>query len=180
MKGEIFSIFEKFIAKNFGQATYEEALDLTASRLSTTKPFVGPEVYPDKDFMLLLESALSIIQLPLQKAVYLFGRFAFEPLAMTVPHLMKRYTCSVDLLRELDGLIHVEVKKVCSGTKPPRFELLELTDGRLELIYSSERRLYDLAEGLLAGMAEHFGEKMDVEREVHSDGRCSFWLNFHD
>lgn len=178
MKGEIFSIFEKFIEKNFGQGVYEDALSRAAPEFSTKEPFVGPEVYPDSDFMALFGRTLEIVQVPVHKALWLFGRFAFRRLAASIPHLMPRYSSSVELLRELDGIIHVEVRKLSRGTAPPRFTFQEQQDGRIALVYDSPRRLYDLAEGLLVGLADYFGEEVSVEREVHEDGKCTFWLSY--
>lgn len=178
MKGDIFAIFEKFVEKNFGQTVYEDALEAASPDFETKGPFVTPEVYPDSDFMLLLRRTLEIVKVPLHQAMILFGRFAFSRLASTVPHLMKNYTNSIQLLRDLDGIIHVEVRKLRRGTNPPRFTFLLLPDGRVELVYESERHLYDLAEGLILGCADHFQENVSIERQVHEDGRCTFRLQY--
>jgi hypothetical protein len=37
------------------------------------------------------------------------------------------------------------------------------------MIYRSQRPLADLAEGLIEGCAEHFGDKLQIERENLAD-----------
>lgn len=179
MKGEIFSIFERFVAQNFGQATYEQALEDAAPKLSTPNPFVGPEVYPDSDLFALVESVLAIIKAPLNHALCLFGNFAFRYLAESIPSLMSRYDSLIPLLRDLDGIIHVEVRKLCEATRPPRFTLQEVSGEEVLLTYQSERKLYDLAEGLVRGAAAYFKQEVEVSRELHSDGRCTFRICLH-
>ncbi|MBX7144771.1 MAG: heme NO-binding domain-containing protein [Oligoflexia bacterium] len=178
MKGDIFSIYEKFVAKNFGQSVYEDALTKAEPHFETRGPFVSPEVYPDGDFITLLDKTLEIVKVPVEQAMILFGRFAFARLAATIPHLMGRYHNSVELLRELDSIIHVEVRKLRQGTNPPKFTFVLGESGAVELVYESERRLYALAQGLILGCADYFAEKVEVERHIHEDGRCTFRLHY--
>ncbi|MFQ5771090.1 MAG: heme NO-binding domain-containing protein, partial [bacterium] len=51
------------------------------------------------------------------------------------------------------------------------FEFDTSEQGRLSMIYSSERGLADLAEGLILGCIDHFGERIELRKEDLSDGK---------
>ena len=60
------------------------------------------------------------------------------------------------ILKGLDGVIHVEVKKMMSGSTPPQFVTLLDEDKRLQLEYRSDRGLCALAHGLMIGLNKKF------------------------
>jgi methyl-accepting chemotaxis protein len=69
--------------------------------------------------------------------------------------------------------VHTQLTKMIPGAKPPRLIPEELDDKNVIITYKSKRGLVDYFLGLLTGVGNHFGEKIDakvLERKVDSDG----------
>ena len=81
--------------------------------------------------------------------------------------------------RDLNSMIHVEVRKLYPDAELPHFEVLERSASRMVLLYQSARHFADLAEGLIQGCAEHFREPLAIRREsvaADSGSRVRFTL----
>lgn len=79
-----------------------------------------------------------------------------------------------ELLGVLDGLIHVEVRKLYPDAELPRFEARVMEDGSLDVEYRSARGLADFAEGLMLGSIKWFGESLVLARADQTDGSVRF------
>lgn len=101
--------------------------------------------------------------------LFAFGRWMFPKLIMryVASHTTPRNT--FELLRTLDGVIHVEVRKLYNDAELPEFRATEVSDTCMRLRYRSARRLEDFAEGLIHGSAAFFGESIQVHREADGD-----------
>ena len=76
----------------------------------------------------------------------------------------------------VDSVVHMEVRKLYSDAELPRLICVFTADGRLQMTYESERNLADLAEGLILGCLEHFGERIEVVRtSVTGNPRASLF-----
>ncbi len=162
MKGIMFNIFESFIIKNFNDEAWEEILE--DSCVDETV-FISPRSYDDNIFATLLNTALQLKQLPIEKTLVSFGRFAFSKLAKHSHHLVEKYDNPISLLEELDGIIHVEVRKIFKGAETPKFIAKRIDDENLELTYISKRNLPYLVEGLIYGLADYFGKDVSLKWE---------------
>ena len=80
-------------------------------------------------------------------------------------------TSALDFLREAEHYHLVEVRKLYPDSEMPSFACDVSVPGRLVMEYRSPRGLADLAEGLILGCGEYFGERLQVEREDLSGGR---------
>ena len=74
------------------------------------------------------------------------------------PVFFQEVSSSFDFVASVDGVIHVEVRKLYPDAQLPSFQVLERTPHVLRIKYRSDRHLGDLAEGLLEGCIAHFGE----------------------
>ena len=57
-----------------------------------------------------------------------------------------------------------EVRKLYPDAELPSFEYIVHSPGKLEMIYRSNRPFADLAQGLIEGCGERFGETLVIER----------------
>jgi hypothetical protein len=64
----------------------------------------------------------------------------------------------------VEDYIHVEVRKLYPKAELPTFKCTRLDENRLEMVYKSLRPFGDLAQGLIAGCGEFFGETLAIER----------------
>ena len=59
-------------------------------------------------------------------------------------------------LKTVDGVIHVEVRKLYDDTYLPVFQYQEPAEDQLIITYYSKRKLYPFMEGLIEGVSLHF------------------------
>ncbi|MBK8229106.1 MAG: heme NO-binding domain-containing protein [Candidatus Eisenbacteria bacterium] len=179
MKGVIFNLLERFIVEGWGTEIYERVLGQCP--LQTKEPFVGPGTYPDSDLMAIVEKTCETLQVPVADAVRAFGKFCFPHLVAGHLHFLDGYDHPRDLLKTVDSVIHVEVRKLYPQAVTPEFSHEELPGGALLLRYRSPRQLCALVEGLIDGVAEHYRMPIDCRHVTCTrDGAaaCEFMLGF--
>lgn len=159
MKGIIFNFLESLIVEKFGDETMEEIYD-EAEFSTDVPPFVGPETYPDADLFAMVALLSKKSGLAVDDLIYAFGRYMFPILADKYPGFLEGIESPVEFLETVNDVIHVEVKKLFEGAMPPMVVIEEAKRDRATLRYSSERKLCRLAEGLLDGVADHFGQRV--------------------
>lgn len=180
MKGDIFNLLESFIVDKWGIETFEEVYESVRGKLITKEPFVGPGTYPDEDFFSLMTSTCERMKIPLSRAAYAFGVFACPLLLRKVPGLIEQYKHPKDLLLSIHDVIHVEVRKICSGATPPDFSYEDPEPHRLVMIYKSKRRLFDFVEGMIRGVSQHYDVPIQVLRtydDINPD-TCRYTMTF--
>ncbi len=178
MKGVVFNLLESFILERFGAEALEHVLDQCT--FTTTEPFVGPGTYPDTDLLQFASKAASHTGVVLDDAVREFGRYCF-PRLLSMLGAPGRYSDSRSLLRELDSVVHVEVRKLLRGARTPQFTTRDTGPQTLTLEYRSSRKMCAFLEGLLAGMAEHFHEQLTLRHEhcqLRGDKACVLHLEY--
>ena len=179
MKGIIFNITENFIADNFGEEVYDEIIE--TCNLITTEPFVGPGTYPDEDLVEILVKSSEKLDIPVPELLKKLGEYSFRKLADRHPGFLAGFTHPKPFLKTVDGIIHVEVKKLYNGAYLPTFEYAEPADDELIITYFSERKLYPFMEGLINGVAGYFEQPITQSHRVYDKNGveyCDFHLKF--
>lgn len=165
MKGMVFNLLEDFIVAGHGQDTFEKIYKNT--NLITKDPFIGPQVYPDEDFLALVSTACTELSLPVEAAVREFGKFCFPKLIEVDESFTKTTSSTLDFLKTVHGIIHVEVKKLHPDAELPAFSYSDLNNNTLVMEYRSTKKLCFFAEGLIDSCASYFGESVKI-----SQGKC--------
>ena len=78
-------------------------------------------------------------------------------------------------------IIHMEVRKLYEDVAPPLFEFGDPAPDKLVIRYQSKRQMYDLMDGLIDGVADHFECSIEFTRQVQGDGSeafCVYELTF--
>jgi hypothetical protein len=179
MKGIIFNIAEKFIIDTYGEDTFDEIM-LTCS-LQTREPFVGPGTYPSTDLMEILQKSSVHLNVPLPLFMFEFGKFSFTQLADRYPSFIESHDHPKEFLKSVEGVIHVEVKKLYSNVELPTFYYSEPSPNELVITYYSRRRLFDFMEGLIEGVALHYEKTIRQSRNIYEKNGhvyCDFNLKF--
>ncbi len=177
MKGIVFNLLESFVCEGWGEDVYEEILDRCP--LHTQEPFVGPGTYPDADLVSIASATAKHLGLSLPDALRAFGAYCLPHLVGSVPDLVGDMDTPEKLLLAVDGVIHVEVRKLFPKAHPPQFAVRINPDRTLHLEYRSERKLCAFLEGLFDGLGDHFDR--DIRAEKHAcmhDGsdHCAYTL----
>ncbi len=158
MKGVIFNAVEEAVVRLYDEDTWDDLLD--AAKLDGHYTALGS--YDDADLGALVGAACPMTGHEPHELIRVLGRHAFPHLADRYPELVDEATGTHDFLRRVNDIIHPEVLKLHPDAKPPSFEFEDLSDDVLRITYKSARKLGVLAEGLILGAGDRFGEHVEV------------------
>jgi len=80
------------------------------------------------------------------------------------PDFFTRHRQTIPFILTLNEIIHPEVRKLYPGAEAPDFGFRRSAPNELELEYRSKKKMCALAEGLIHGAADVFGEKAVIEQ----------------
>ena len=127
--------------------------------------FVSMDHYDDSVTYDLVGAASQELGLPAQAILEGFGTYWVKYTAVEgYGHLLDSAGSSLpEFLANLDQM-HARVKLAFPDLKPPRFRVTDSNDEGLVLHYYSDRPgLAPLVVGLVRGLAERFGDEVEVE-----------------
>lgn len=159
MKGVIFNVFEEVIVEQFGATMWDDLLD--ATELDGAYTSLGS--YPDNDIVALIGASAAKLSKSPQDMLRWFGRNAIPVLALRYPVFFEAPRTTRNFLLSVNSIIHPEVRKLYSGAGCPHFQFKE-RPGLLVIGYDSPRRMCHLAEGFVAGVADHYGDNVTVSQ----------------
>ncbi len=169
MKGIIYVEFLEMVDRYFGEEVTEELIE--KSNLPSKGHYTTVGTYSDDEMVSLLTQLHIHSGIPVSKLLKDFGLYLFESFSKRYGGLIEHLNDSFEMLRRIDNYIHVEVKKIYEEAKLPTFSYEDISENCLKLTYTSDRKLPDLAEGLIEGTMHHFNEKFTLHREdVSQDG----------
>ena len=163
MLGMVFTEFVDLIEQRFGIEVLDQVI--ARAELDHAGAYTAVGYYPFAELQQLLASLCRQTGVAADVLLRTFGRHLFERLRAGHPQFFADERLDLfALLDRLDAVVHVEVRKLYPEAKLPRFTCSRIDDDHLQLDYSSERGLADLALGLVEGAALHFGEHVDITR----------------
>lgn len=162
MKGIVFTEFLELVETKFGLEVVDqiiEAADLPSGGAYTT---VG--TYDHQELLGLVVALSEQTDVPVSNLVHAFGKHLFGQFVAAYPFMVEHIHSTAVFIENVEGLIHVEVRKLYPDALLPTVEFKRIDDNNAEVRYRSERPFADLAIGLIEACAEHFGEEMTLER----------------
>lgn len=177
MKGIIFQLLEEVVTQHLGPDTWDQLLK--AAELDGVFTSLGS--YPDEHLFKLVGAASAALNKPPADIVRWFGAKAMPLLARKYPAFFQRHRSTRPFILTLNSIIHPEVRKLYPGADVPDFEFDVSSPDTLVMHYQSKRKLCALAEGLVEGAAEQFGETATIghpECMHRGDARCRLELGF--
>lgn len=169
MKGVVFTEFLEMVEQRFSLDVVDAILTRAATPHGGTYTAVG--TYPAAEMMALVGALAEEVKAPPSDLVFAFGEHLFGRFVAGFPQFFRERTTALDFLERVDSYIHIEVRKLYPDAELPKFDAERLSERELVMIYTSSRRLADLAHGLIIGCGKHFGTSLDVRREDLSEGR---------
>lgn len=160
MKGLIFNLIEDVISEDYGAAAWDDLLDATP----VSGAYSALASYPDAEFSMIVDAAAAMTGLTTAQLLRYIGRRSLPLIAARYPEFFSLHTGSRTFLLSLNEVIHTEVRMLYEGAEPPHFGFGEGHDGGLLVEYHSHRSLCALAEGLIAGTADLFGEDVVIQQ----------------
>jgi hypothetical protein len=176
MKGVIFNLVEDVVRRENGYDYWDDVID--ASGVAGAYTSLG--TYPDVELDHIARVVAEREGLTPDAVVRHVGHTGMQALALRYPELFVPDGLR-SFLMSLNTVVHPEVRRLYPGAVIPGFDCRTPTDDVLELVYVSERGRCDLAEGLVAGAAEHYGVDVEVRQPEcirRGDPRCVIAVTF--
>lgn len=173
MIGLIFTSLADMIEDKYGLVTWNEIV--RAADIPHCGAYTAGQSYPDEQIVRLVTIISEKLNTPIPDVLQMFGKHVFSYLAGTYPDISNRFSTAKDMLMHVDDYIHKEIafyhpQKV--GL--PTFECVDRGEGALTMYYRSPRKLCYLAEGVIQGVATHFGCSISLRHPtcLHKGDEC--------
>ena len=159
MKGIIFNVTEKAVTELLGEDAWDDLLD----DAGLDGDYTALGTYADEDLLALVSAAATKTGHDPADVQRLVGRHALPHLVASMADFLDPNLDVFDFLASIHSIIHVEVKKLDPDSKPPDVIPERISDDELHLTYRSDRGLSPLAEGLILGAGDHYGQPVTIE-----------------
>ncbi len=173
MKGVVFVKLNEFIEETFGLAFWDEILQETS--LPSGGAYTTVENYADEEMFTIVATVSNKKGISPGDAQIAFGKWLFKELYAAAPPDVHQFTDVFTFLHGVQNVIHVEVKKLNPDALLPEFDFIDETPTNLMLRYRSPRNMCEFCEGLIYGLSDHTGQKVNVSHQkcVHQgDSEC--------
>lgn len=166
MKGIVFNEFVSMVEGIFGEELMDEIFN--ESELASGGAYTSVGTYDHTELITLVQKLSDKIKIPTPQLVHGFGKHLAKVFSTRFQIFFEGCNDTFEFLHRIDNHIHVEVKKLYPDAELPRFYYESVDTNQLRLIYESSRAFGDLAEGLIEGCAEYFGEVLQIQKDDQS------------
>lgn len=172
MKGVVFTEFLEMVEDKFGFDVVENMIEASEDKLSTKGAYTSVGTYSHEEIITLVVNLSKATNIEVPLLVHTFGKHLLGQFAKSHGSFFDEVSNTYDFLKSIDGHIHVEVKKLYPDAELPKFDCYHPNGEteKLEMIYSSDRSMSDLAAGLIEGCIEYYKEDITFSKEDVSDG----------
>lgn len=171
MKGILFTEFLEMVDQKFSPELTERIIDQVDVPSGCAYTTIG--TYDHTELVQLVVQLSKETDTPVTDLVRAYGFHLFERFVRTYPRFFSGIKDAFTFLEGVESIVHAEVRKLYSDSRPPMITATRQGDDKLEVIYESQRCLADAAHGLILGCVDYFGEKMSVERQDIDDSGSS-------
>ena len=162
MYGMVNKAVRGFVLKTFDKDTWTRI----HSAAGTDENFVSMQAYDDAVTYNLVGAAHAELGIPVPDILHNFGRYWVSDIATeSYANLMAKTGGGfVDFVKNLDHM-HERIRVTFPNYQPPSFRVLTLEENKIQVDYYSHREgLLDFVEGLFQGLAEHYDEKITIQK----------------
>jgi hypothetical protein len=171
MHGFIFTELRDYVIARLGGDAWPALLE--RAKLGP-KSYLNYREYPDEETVLLVVTASDMTGLPAATILEDFG-------AYLAPHLFRIYRPLIDptwrtleFIENTEATIHQVVRSRNTTARPPNLRCRRVAAQTVMLTYGSPRKLCALARGIIRGLAQHFGEQVEIiERDCMLEGQSA-------
>ncbi len=177
MKGIVFNVVEAIIEKEFGP----EMWDLLLNNAELDGAYSSLGNYPDSELYAIVDTASQELGLTAAETLKWVGKRSMPYFNDIVPYIFKNYSNSEDFIKDVNNIIHPEIKKLYPGAICPHFHMINSSKKSLSLVYTSPRKLCALAEGFIESAAEIYENNISIHQtECFHNGakRCVFLVEW--
>ena len=164
MHGLIFFYIQKFAESLSKDGRVQRPLRTTVNAAS--RRFLPSKSYPDEEAVSLLSSVAEAAGEPLPSLLERFGFFLAPHLVKVAGQHVDPTWRTLDLIEHTESVIHTMVRATTPDATPPVIETARTAADEVQVIYASSRKLCRLAAGILRGVAEHYGEAVEITEDA--------------
>ncbi|MBX3469610.1 MAG: heme NO-binding domain-containing protein [Planctomycetes bacterium] len=168
MKGVVFTEFVEMVERSFSPEVMDRVLLRVAPASGGAYTSVG--TYPFDEMMALVQGVAAEVGQEVPALLREFGRQLFTQFQQKFPEIFVEAADAFAFLEQVEGIIHVEVRKLYPDAELPAFEIRRAGPDTMTMVYDSPRALSAFGAGLMLGCFEHFGEAVEVAAEDLSGG----------
>lgn len=161
MLGVVFTEFMEMVEARFSPDVLDRIIERAAPESGGAYTAVG--YYPHEEIVALVLALSEESGLPADALVRAFGQHLFGRFTQGYAPMIVGRKGTIDLLCQLDGDIHVAVRKLYPEARLPRFHVISREGDQLHLAYESPRGMEALALGMIEGSIRHFDEALQVD-----------------
>lgn len=169
MKGLVFREFLGMVEDEYGYETVDTIIE--KSKVPSKGVYTSVGTYKVEEMFALVNELSCAKDIPADKLLFVFGKYIFGVFKKLYPQFFKNKNSSFDVLADVEDIIHVNVLKLYPEAELPSFEVKQYNSKEMSMVYRSQRKMGDFAEGLITGCLEYFKEEAIIEKEmIEKDG----------
>lgn len=162
MKGMVFTEFLEMVEAKFSADMVDDIIDDANPASGGAYTSVG--TYSHEELVDMVVALSNRTQIPVPVLVRTFGEHVFGVFARSFQQFFEGVPDALTFLSGIEDIIHAQVIKLYPDAQLPKFDCLR-EGNQLTMIYHSDRHLADLAEGLIMGCGQHFGDNLTIQRD---------------
>jgi predicted hydrocarbon binding protein len=159
MHGLILSEFKRFSEAGNGNGAWSQLLREAGL---ADRTYVRSETYPDAEVAALVGAAARHAGSDVQTVLEQFGEFIAPTLMSVYNPFIKPEWKTLDMIEHTENNIHRAVRLRDPLAVPPRLKVRRVSPSEVVVIYESERKMCALAKGIARGVAQHYGERIEL------------------
>ncbi len=168
MKGVVFTEFVEMLEETFSPELVDELFG--AISLPSKGVYTSVGTYDHNELVSLVVELSRRTDTAVPSLIHAFGKHLGKQFVAKYPAFFDAVEDAFGFFEQIDGYVHVEVRKLYPDAELPRFHTRRVGEHGLEVVYESERPFADLAHGLIENTIEHYGESIEIERRPTDNG----------
>lgn len=170
MLGVIFFLLQNRTEKHLGASSWGRIVALANLPAKAYSPVAE---YPDSEAMALMAAASQLAGKPLGDFLEEFGEALAPDLLAMHPGLVRPEWKTADLIMNAEEIMHAVVRRRNPAAKPPVLRCARYSDNEVQLVYASQRKLCQIAKGIIRAVARHYREEVSITDEALHELRRS-------
>lgn len=174
MHGLIVNQLRNYTVARHGRGGWLSVLTSSGAPLSEGPPAIDAE-YDDAIVVSVVVAVAALARTDTQVLLADFGRYLADGLLRVYQPLVDSGWRTLDVIEHVEAHIHTVVRMRDPHAGPPYLTAIRRSPTAVDVIYLSERHMCALGEGIVHGLAAHFGEQVEVtqpECMLRGDARC--------
>ena len=168
MKGIIFTEFLEMVERDYGFEILNQIID--KAQLESKGVYSGVGTYNHKEFGSLVQVLSKHTKENDSEILKKYGHYVFQTFYKNYSSFFANINHPFELLEQVDSHIHKDVQKLYPDAELPRFETVRVRNNRMEMLYTSKRRMEYFALGLMEASFVHYTTYCSIEmKEMSSD-----------